>query len=343
MRFLRPTGTFRKTYQYSNFPYTEAGIAAAKPVDRQWEDVALERLFKPLGLSSTRYRYSDYKDRINKAAIHVFVDGKTVARYKRDPDAQAPAGGASSSVRDLAEWLRLQLSGGTWNGQPIVAADALKETHTPQIGSGTDPYTGGPQYYGLGWNVAYDQHHNPMLAHGGAFYLGAGTAVRFSPSDQLGIAVLTNAQPTGLAEAITFQLFDLYRYGKPTQDWLTPSREYFRQLLDNLTNASKNYSALTPPAAPTPPRPFTTYLGTYRNDYYGQIEITEEHGVLWLRLPGTGGLYSLTHWDGDTFTYRYYGDLDLARGVVFNFDGTPRVEIENLALEGDGTFLKTEQ
>jgi len=119
MGLLRPTGTFRKAYQYSNFPYTEAGIAAARAAGKPWEDLAEERLFKSLGVHSTSYRYSDYTDRINKAAIHVIVDGKPVARYQRDPDAEAPAGGASSSVRDLAEWLRLQLAGGTWNGQSI--------------------------------------------------------------------------------------------------------------------------------------------------------------------------------------------------------------------------------
>jgi CubicO group peptidase (beta-lactamase class C family) len=142
MRLLRPTGTFRKTYQYSNFPFTEAGIAAAKAVREQWEDVAEERLFKPLGMNSTSYRYSDYANRRNKAAIHVFDNGKAVASYQRDADAEAPAGSASSSVRDMAEWLRLQLGSGTCNGQSIVAPKALQETHTPQIQTGTSPYTG---------------------------------------------------------------------------------------------------------------------------------------------------------------------------------------------------------
>jgi CubicO group peptidase (beta-lactamase class C family) len=342
MRLVRPTGTFRKTYQYSNFPFTEAGIAAAKAVHRQWENVAEERLFKPLGMMSASYRYSDYKDRINKAAIHVFVDGTAVARYKRDPDAEAPAGSASSSVRDMAEWLRLQLGGGTWNGEPIVAADALKETHTPQIQINTDP-NGAPVYYGLGWNISSDPNGKPMLDHRGAFVLGAGTNVSFSPSDQLGIVVLTNAQPTGLAEAITLTLFDLYRYGKSSRDWLSLYHDSFRQGLEDLNNASKNYSTSTPPTSPAPPKPFTTYLGTYRNNYYGQIEVTEEHGMLWMRLPSTSGLYSLNHWDGNTFTYRYYGDLDLARGVQFKFDGMPRVLVENLALEGDGEFIRSEQ
>jgi CubicO group peptidase (beta-lactamase class C family) len=341
MRLLPLTGTFRKTYEYSNFPFTEAGIAAAKAVWESWENLADDRLFKPLGMNSTSYRYSDFANRPNKAALHVFDDkGKAVARYGHDPDAEAPAGSASSSARDLAQWLRLQLSGGVFEGQVVVAPRALQETHSRQIDVGTDPYTGTPSSYGLGWNVADDRNGNPMLSHSGAFFVGAGTAVRFSSSDQLGIAVLTNALPTGLAEAVTFALFDLYRYGAPTQDWGVITGKYFGDLIESLKNASTNYSALTPPSSPLPAKPLSNYLGVYQNSYYGTIEITEEQGLLWMRLPGLGGLVSLNHWDSDLFTYRYKSEQDLARGVKFSFDGAPHVLLESLSLEGNGTFTR---
>jgi CubicO group peptidase (beta-lactamase class C family) len=53
------------------------------------------------------------------------------AKYHRDPDAQSPAGGVSSTVRDLAQWLRLQLG----NGKQVIDAEALAETHRPQMAS----------------------------------------------------------------------------------------------------------------------------------------------------------------------------------------------------------------
>jgi CubicO group peptidase (beta-lactamase class C family) len=343
MRLLLLPGEFRKTYAYSNFGFTEGGIAAAKAVRERWEDLAEERLFKPLGMKSTSYRYSDYENAINKAAIHVIVDGKPVARYHRDPDAEAPAGSASSSIRDLAEWLRLQLAGGEYNGEQIVGADALNETHSPQIVTGTDPITGGPQYYGLGWNVNYDHDGKLVLSHSGAFFLGTGTAVRFSPSDQLGIAVITNALPTGLAEATTLTFFDLYKQGKPTRDWLTLFAGIFKDKIEEANNEVTDYSKLTPPSSPVPSRTLSAYAGKYRNDYYGEIEITKEGKSLWMRLPAKGALYSLTHWDGDTFTYRFEEEQGIGtRGVVFTLGGTPRVLLENLALEGNGVFIRSE-
>ncbi len=339
MRLLPLTGEFRKTFQYSNFGYTEGALAASKAVRERWEDLASERLFKPLGMTSTSYRYSDYQDTANKAAIHVIINGKAVARYHRDPDAEAPAGAASSSVRDLAQWLRLQLAEGTWNGQNIVAADALKETHSPQIENGTNHETGKPSYYGLGWDVNYDLGKRLIVSHSGAFFLGAGTTVKLSPSDQLGIIVLTNAMPTGLAEATANQFFDLYHYGAPKQDWLKIFGDAFKTMIDKDNNAVTDYSRLTRPRPSVPSKPLSTYIGTYSNDYYGRIEFTEQGGSLWMRLPATGALYTLSHWDGDTFTYRFEAEQGIGtRGVEFTVNGTPRVKIQNLALEGDGVF-----
>jgi CubicO group peptidase (beta-lactamase class C family) len=343
MRLLPLPGTFRKTYQYSNFGYTEGAIAAAKHVHERWEVLAHKRLFKPLGMTSTSYLYSDYENSENKAAIHVFADGKPVARYKRDPDAEAPAGAASSSVRDLAQWLRLQLAGGRWNREQIVATGALKETHSPQIVTGVDHINGGNAYYGLGWDVNYDRHHNVILSHSGAFFLGTGTAVRFSPSDQLGIIVLTNALPTGLAEATTFTFFDLYKDGKPSRDWLKLFGGLFRSMIESDNNATPDYSKLKPATSPARSKPLSAYVGTYRNEYYGPIEISEQSKSLWMRLPANGALYCLSHWDGDTFTYRFEAEQGIGtRGVKFMFGATPRVLIENLALEGNGVFARTD-
>jgi hypothetical protein len=53
-------------------------------------------------MTSTSSRYVDFMARRNKALGHVLVDGKWVQKFKRDPDAQSPAGGVSSSVNDVA-------------------------------------------------------------------------------------------------------------------------------------------------------------------------------------------------------------------------------------------------
>ncbi len=54
-------------------------------------------------MTSTSSRYAEFMARPNKALGHVMIDSKWVQKFKRDPDTESPAGGASSSVNDLAK------------------------------------------------------------------------------------------------------------------------------------------------------------------------------------------------------------------------------------------------
>src|SRR6266480_1337290 len=108
LRYQHPDSSFRSHYAYTNFGMTEGGIAAAKAYGLDWETAAEQKLYKPLGMTSSSSRYADFVARRNKALGHVLVDGKWVQKFKRDPDTESPTGGVSSSVNDVAKWLRLQ-------------------------------------------------------------------------------------------------------------------------------------------------------------------------------------------------------------------------------------------
>src|SRR5207237_9551466 len=88
LRYQHPASSFRSHYAYTNFGMTEGGIAAAKAYGLEWEQAAEEKLFKPLGMSSTSSRYANFVTRTNKALGHVVVDGKWLQTFKRDADAQ---------------------------------------------------------------------------------------------------------------------------------------------------------------------------------------------------------------------------------------------------------------
>ncbi|HEX4706445.1 MAG TPA: serine hydrolase domain-containing protein, partial [Candidatus Udaeobacter sp.] len=100
LRYQRPASSFRSHYAYTNFGMTEAAVAAAKVYGQEWETLCQEKLYKPLGMSSTSSRYADFVARQNKALGHVLVNGKWTQKFQRDPDAQSPTGGVSSSVND---------------------------------------------------------------------------------------------------------------------------------------------------------------------------------------------------------------------------------------------------
>lgn len=348
MRYLPLPGTFRQTYAYSNFGYTTAAIAAAKKIGRPWEAIADEQLYSRLGMTSTSSRFSDYENRPNKAALHVFIDGKPVNRFVRDADAEAPAGGVSSSARDLAEWVRLQLNQGKWNGTQIVDAKALAETHEAQIcRSAPDPAkpkecTSG-QYYGLGWDVGKDGQGRTQIGHSGAFFLGAGTAVYLVPAEHLGVLALSNSTPVGLPESICLHFLDLVHHGKPQRDYLSLVSKPFAQMVAETQDSSPNYETLPAPKNPASAKPLSAYAGTYTNQYFGSLEVDVENDRLILRLPPRGAYYELTHWDGDTFTY-YFASENTGhgrRGAKFSPEKN-QVLIESLALENDAVFTRSQ-
>ncbi|MGE0544731.1 MAG: serine hydrolase domain-containing protein, partial [Dehalococcoidia bacterium] len=244
LRYQKPASSFRSEYAYTNFGLTEAAVAAANAAGMTWEDLAAERLYQPLGMTSTSSRYADFLAAPNHALGHVRVDGQWVAKYSRDADAQSPAGGVSSSVRDMAKWLQLQLADGMFGGEQVIDAVALGETHAPQSFSNPAQYpsTERTGFYGLGWNVSYDNQGRVRLGHSGAFSLGAGTAVNLVPADELGIVVLANAAPIGVSESIALSFLDLALNGSLERDYLTLVTPLFEQLAAPTYGTTTDYS-----------------------------------------------------------------------------------------------------
>jgi CubicO group peptidase (beta-lactamase class C family) len=342
LRYQRPASSFRSHYAYTNFGITEGGVAAAKAYGLDWEKASEEKLYRPLGMTSTSSRFADFIARSNKALGHVLVDSKWVQKFERDPDAQSPAGGVSSSVNDVAKWLRLQLANGNFDGKKVIDEKALLETRHPQILTGFSPFTGLPSFYGLGWNVNYDEQGRLHLNHSGAFALGAATHVNLVPSEQLGIVVLTNAYPIGMAEALGTTFLDTTLYGKPTKDWFAIFKQAFSNPAAVGTVLGFDYSK--PPASPAPALKNGAYVGRYANDFFGEISIVEKDRRLAIAEGPKNETFPMQHYDRDTFTYETEGENAVGRsGITFTIgpDGkAAQVVVENLNVRGEGTFKR---
>ncbi|MGC2399591.1 MAG: serine hydrolase [Acidobacteriaceae bacterium] len=347
LRLVPLMGVFRQTYQYSNFGITEGALAASRHLG-EWEQVSEDLLYNKLGMTRTSSRFSEYSNRPNRAGLHYLGDdGVFRNRFVRIADSEAPAGGVNSSARDLAQWMRLQLADGVYNGQQIVDKTALLETRKPQVcrapmeSTPKGPECPGNQYYGLGWNVAYRPTGEVLISHSGAFMLGAATAVYLDPSRQIGILALSNGSPVGLPEAVCLHFLDVFEYGAPRIDYLTVIGESFAQDRGRVLASSTNYSTEKPPASPSPSAPVSSFPGTYSNPYYGKVEVEQEQGKLILRLPPLGAYYELSHWDGNTYTYYIANEMSGAarRGVDFSSDGS-QITVQNLKFEYSNVFLK---
>jgi CubicO group peptidase (beta-lactamase class C family) len=297
---MDPLDPFRITYHYTNFGITAAAEAAAKAAGTDWEKLSADAVYTPLGMGSTSSRFDDYKSRPDRAVGHMLVDGKYVAKAVRDADAQSPAGGASSSVNDMARWLTMMLGNGTYDGKQIAPPDALLPAVTPQVianPAGSPDARAG--FYGYGFNVSTTPAGRVTYSHSGAFALGAGTNFLVIPSADVAIIALTNAAPIGIPETLTAEFADLVQYGQVREDW----RGLYKQAFASMDKPVGSLVGQKPPAAPAPAGPPTAYAGTYNNDYGGPATISVKDGGLVLGIGPAGQTYSLKHWDGDTFTF----------------------------------------
>ncbi|KAI9027060.1 penicillin binding protein [Hyaloraphidium curvatum] len=354
-------GSFRARYAYTNFGYSEPSFAVAKfrKPGISFEDQAARDFFGPAGMPSTSFKYSDLRGRSNRAFGHL-LDPKTkkyvVASPQRNPDPQSPAGGASSSVRDLARWMLLHLGNGMLDGSRLVSAVSLGYTR-----SGLMRYVNGPidknpiaptPQYGMGW-IASIMPQSGMVknTHSGAFILGTGTHVSIVPALQLGIVVVTNAQPVGLAEIVGSTFIDNVVYGAPLNNYEALFPPQFAELLTPLFGQN-----LTGPA-PNPWRGnLTAFVGTYgNNSLYGTAEIARSGAGLVMKLgpPAKRMTFPLRGWDGPTFVYSTVGENGngMPARVAFELRGgrAVKVVVENLerGLDphfepvGEGTFTRS--
>jgi len=335
-----PLAPFRISYAYTNFGITAAAETVSAAAGKPWEDLSDEVLYRPLGMTSTSSRFADFIARPNHAVSHVKVGDNWEPRFQRDPDPQTPAGGVSSSVNDMARWLTMLLANGTFKGQRIASPEALLPAITPQIVSVPAAIPNArASFYGHGFNVSVTSSGRTTYSHSGAFSLGAATTFSVMPSEDIGIIALTNAAPFGAPETVAAQFMDLVQYGQVREDWAT----LFNRVIAPMNNPEGSLVGKQPPPNPAPARPLGDYAGVYSSDYWGPAIVTEHDGVLQLSMGPRNQTFTLTHWDGDTFTFPLTNENappgTISKAVFSGFPGGA-LNLEYFDSDKLGTFTR---
>lgn len=331
-----PLEPFRASYAYTNFGLTAGAEAVAAAAGRKWEDLCAEVLYQPLGMTVTSSRFDDFVVRPNRAVGHLHVDGEYRPDQVRDPQAEAPAGGVSSSANDLARWLTMLLADGKRGDEQLIDPAALHAALTPQSVSdrASDP-AARSGFYGYGFNVGTTSAARQQFSHSGAFELGAGANFLILPSADVAIVALTNATPSGVPETLTAQFADLVQFGEIRENWW----ELYNTAFVEMEKPIGSLVGVTPPAQPAPPAPLATYVGQYSNSFWGPARVRETGDGLELAL-GPKFVVPLKHWDGDEFTFSFVTE-NAPPGTVSKatFDGD-WLTLEYFDRDGRGTFTR---
>ncbi len=306
-RFLKQAFPFRSGYGYSNIMFIAAGELLERATGRAWEEFIRERFLTPLGMKRTVLSVKELAGKGNVATPHAEVDNQLRTFPWRDWNNTVPAGGIISSAADLAQWLRLQLGRGTFQGKTIFSEQQSRVMWTPHVSfvpsnrnEERNPYVR-LSGYGLGWQLA--AYRGQMMGHHGGAYDGMISHTAVLPDKQVGVVVLTNST-TGLANALVYKVLDAY-LGVEDRDWsgeeLKREREDKRRKTEEQAQADSQRVLNTKPSLP-----LDNYLGTYGGPMYGDAEVRMENGKLvlvFLANPDFTG--DLTHWHFDTFEVKW--------------------------------------
>lgn len=348
VRHCEPEFSFRSQIGYQNIMYLAAGRLAAEVAGSRWDQLVEDRIFGPLGMDRSNTSVDSLEGMSNVATPHAEMDGTVRTMPWRDIDNIGPAGSINSSAREMAQWLRLQLNEGSYEGQRLMADSSLTEIRQPHMVMEELPDATPPSLfptnhftaYGFGW-VLFDHRGRKVVRHGGLID-GMQTEVGLIPEEDLGVVVLTNYSGNDLGPPLMFRIFNSY-LDAPRKDW---AGEY-RSVYDSLeAGEQKREQELREArvADTSPSLDREAYTGTYRNELYGTMKVTgSDEGLRIEAMDSYGG--TLDHWHFDTYRVTWdqvvYRDFPLETKLI-TFELDPRGEVSALKHPQLGTFQAVE-
>jgi len=333
-RYLRPTWSLRSQFGYQNLMYLAAGQLVAKVTGMSWDDFAKKKIFEPLGMSSTSTSIKTFKPGDNLSTPHGKMGDKVEPIAWRDIDNIAPAGSINSNVVDMAQWLRLQMGKGTIDGKKVFSPAVGSEMHTPQTVirlDGAYPILYPKAHffsYGMGWFLS-DFKGRKLVEHGGAID-GMRAEVAMVPEENLGIVILTNMNGSVISMPLVYRVIDAF-INEPQTDYSGNLLKAYKPLLEAGAAAEKKAESERVMGT-KPSLDLDKYVGTYKNDLYGDASVTLENGQL--KVTFGPFISSLEHWHYDTFRATFVTSGISKTLVSFGLDTQGKADTLSLAMPG---------
>lgn len=222
-------------FAYHNVVYNLLTDVVERQMGASFESILQTKLLQPLHMTKTSSTWDAFIAEENRASPHVLKIIKTKRKGKKRDKIikkslhQAPyrkeytnfpaAGGFSSNIHDMAQFLRA-LTGGR---PDVLSPQDLKDfihpvIHTPDQWQRSQKHRDriSKTQYGLGWrHMTFADH--PVVFHGG-WIRGFCTMLAFLPEQDVGIVVLQNAE-SSLPFNISMQFFD-WVLGLAKKEWI---------------------------------------------------------------------------------------------------------------------------
>ena len=335
-RYVKPATSFRSRYAYDNVLYMVAGQVVAAVTGKTWYDFIKERIFTPLGMTTSNTSVAALTASRDAAIPHAKVDGRLKAITHLPLENVGPAGAINSSVAEMAKWLIAQLNRGQiGEGRRLFSERQNREMWSAQT---ITPLGDPPPHlaalranfsaYGLGWGLT-EYRGFKIVSHTGGL-MGFVSRVTLVPDLNLGVVVLTNQQSGGAFQSMTYRILDHFM-NAPAADWVAGFKKSEEMGLARAAEVEKRLAS-TRAADSKPSLSLAKYAGRYTDAWYGDVTISLENAKLVLRFSHTPLLVGdLEHWQHDTFVARWR-DRSLEADAFVTFSLKPDGAIEQMKM-----------
>jgi len=336
VKYMKPSSPVRMKWYYNNFMYLAQGMIVERLSGKTWEKNIQERFFNPLEMTRSNTDIQTFQ-RDSNASLPYTVSKDNVIKQidYYNINGMGPAGSINSSVNDMANWLKIWLNGGRFNGKVIVPVDYISEAASSQMimdaalpDKHKDIFLSN---YGLGWMIgSYRGHY--QVEHGGNIN-GFSANVAFFPTDSLGIVVLTNQNVSKVPSVVRNSIADRLLQLEPI-DWNGEKKAEIKasRLI------KKEEEKISVPST-TPSHKLKDYTGSFENPAYGIIKIHLKDNNLYTVLGYENIILKHRHYDVfDPRSVDKNGVADTEpSNLLFNFFSDVDGQIQGIGILLDGS------
>ncbi|MES2418132.1 MAG: serine hydrolase [Bacteroidota bacterium] len=336
VKYMKPSAAVREKWFYNNFMYLAQGMIVERLTGKTWEQNIKEKFFIPLEMNRSNTNIKALQNDSDAALPYTVAKDNVIKKVDYyNINGMGPAGSINSSVNDMANWLKVWISGGYFKKKEILPTSYIGEAASSQMvmapalpGQQNDVFLAN---YGLGWMISSYRGHY-MVEHGGNIN-GFSANVAFFPSDRLGIVVLTNQNGSKVPDVVRNSIADRI-FKLKTIDWNGNAKEAAKAA-SLVKKESKKAIILNT----IPSHPLKDYVGSFENPAYGIIKVTLENNDLYTVLADEKVVLKHIHYDVfDPKSIDKNGLVDTTESnLMFNFSNGLDGKIQGVGIFLDGS------